>query len=274
MLISKMSWDEIERINFEKSVLFLPIAPLEEHGTHLPIGVDCFLAEKTCELSAERLKRISNLKPYIFPLIPLGVAEPTLDFPGTISFSEIIFTDLVKNILINVSRWGFKYCVIAATHMDHLHLACIHAAIYLVEQVSSIQVVEPGANWVFGKHDEKPTPNNQEFMDLIPDVHAGRWETSLMMNLYPELVKTDLLSGLPPRDMREIRLPGTWRENGAIEGYMGTPSHASLEFGKNELWHLEMNADIAVELINGKKPELPKFIEEKVQKIIEKMKEY
>ena len=33
--MEELSWKKIEELNKEKTIFFLPISPLEEHGTHL-----------------------------------------------------------------------------------------------------------------------------------------------------------------------------------------------------------------------------------------------
>jgi hypothetical protein len=38
MYITKLTWKEIEQIPFHKSILFIPIAPIEEHG-HIYLSV-------------------------------------------------------------------------------------------------------------------------------------------------------------------------------------------------------------------------------------------
>ena len=38
--LDEMSWLEVENLNKEKTIIFLPIGPVEEHGPHLPLGTD------------------------------------------------------------------------------------------------------------------------------------------------------------------------------------------------------------------------------------------
>ncbi|NJD01707.1 MAG: creatininase family protein [Ruminiclostridium sp.] len=271
MHLNKMTWQEIDNIDFNNSVVFFPISPLEEHSYHLPIGTDCFLAEKACEMSAKKLKEISDIHPFIFPVIPLGIAKPTSDFPGTISMPDNINTLMIKTILLHISNWGFKYCVVISTHLDLAHIVSIHAAIKIVQKEADIKVAEPTANWVFGAKPEEPTATFGEIEKEYPDIHAGKWETSLMLHLYPELVRNNFLQNLPHRKIENIDCNKTWRAQGIIEGHMGIPSLATSEIGKSELWHLEACAEVAIELLNGNSSTLPDFIEEKVNEVIQNL---
>jgi creatinine amidohydrolase len=266
-----MTWQEIEHIDFEKSVVFLPLSPLEEHSHHLPIGTDCFLAEKACELSANKLLEISEYQPLIFPMIPLGIAEPTRDFVGTISLPESLYTRIVENILVHLSTWGFQYCVIVTTHLDVPHLVSLHAAIRLVQHTTDLKVAEPAAQWMFGTRTNTDESPLSAIDTEYPDMHAGRWETSLMMYLYPDMVNNDVREHLPHRKISQIDWRQTWRQQGAVGGHLGTPSLATADIGKHEVWHLEACADVAVDLIKGKTSPLPQFIDEKVTDLLQRI---
>ncbi|MBM7867430.1 creatininase family protein [Heliobacterium gestii] len=244
MEIITMSWPSLGSIDPEKSLLFLPIVPLEEHGPHLPIGVDCHCAVEGCRRSAVKLEGQSSLRPYVFPLIPLGVARETADFPGTLSLTEQVFFPLVVELLSSVSRWGFRYAVVVSPHGSPAHLAAIHAAIAAVEKNHPLRVAEPFAHWFFHlPHD--PAPN------AIPDIHAGRVETSLMLALHPEQVDREAARQLSPVAIDNLHSSGTWREKGASGGYLGNPAAASAEEGQRLLPGLEIWADAAMDLLKG-----------------------
>ena len=38
--LSLLTWKEIKEINKEKSIVFVVMAPIEEHGWHLPLATD------------------------------------------------------------------------------------------------------------------------------------------------------------------------------------------------------------------------------------------
>ncbi|MZP30484.1 creatininase family protein [Heliobacterium undosum] len=254
MEIITMSWPSLDSIVPEKSLLFLPIAPLEEHGPHLPIGVDCQCALEGCRRSAAKLEGQSNLRPYLFPLVPLGVARETGDFPGTVSLSEKRFFSLVYELLALSSRWGFRYAVVVSPHGSPIHLAAIHAAITQVEKDYPIKIAEPFAHWFFSLP-RNPAPG------AIPDIHGGRIETSIMLALHPEQVDRELAKRLPPVEIDDLRYPGTWREKGAAEGYLGSPAEASVEEGQRLLSSLDIWADAAIDLLQGVKWPPPPLIQ-------------
>jgi creatinine amidohydrolase len=71
------------------------------------------------------------------------------------------------------------------------------------------------------------------------DVHAGEWETALILLRAPELVDRRVLGTLPPnwgtRNISERRAAGarTFPELGAPEAYCGDPRRATSKTAEN-----------------------------------------
>jgi hypothetical protein len=40
----ELNWKELDALDREKTIFFLPISPMEEHGPHLSLGTDLFSA--------------------------------------------------------------------------------------------------------------------------------------------------------------------------------------------------------------------------------------
>jgi creatinine amidohydrolase len=53
--LEEMSSPAIDALDRERTVALLTVSPLEEHGPHLPVGVDAFAARHFAETIAERL---------------------------------------------------------------------------------------------------------------------------------------------------------------------------------------------------------------------------
>ena len=62
---------------------------------------------------------------------------------------------------MNIAGWGFRYCVIVATHGDTGHIASINAAIRLCENKTNMKISEPSGTLLFKKlFDENEKINN------------------------------------------------------------------------------------------------------------------
>ena len=82
--LDEMSWVEVENLNKDKSIIFIPIGPVEEHGPHLPLGTDFFAARDIAELAAHYVTQQDNtLHTVVAPVIPVGCSQTAADFPGS-----------------------------------------------------------------------------------------------------------------------------------------------------------------------------------------------
>ena len=43
--LEELNWKEIEELEKDKAIFFLPISPLEEHGPYLPVGTDLLMSQ-------------------------------------------------------------------------------------------------------------------------------------------------------------------------------------------------------------------------------------
>ena len=259
----ELNWKQIEKLDKEKTILYLPISPLEEHGPHLPVGTD-FLT--IIDSTNEAIKILANKKPdfnfIVLPAIPIGYCKFNDDFPGSISVSGKIVRDVVYSFGYSLASHGFKYLVICTYHMAIPHLRGIYSAMKKLESKFDIMSIEPWSPYFYNNEIEKNEPKLG--FDTSKEVHAGFRETSLMKYQYPYLVDEsykDLQSIY--RDMNSPRVLGKkFKELGLKDGYVGSPARADADYGR---WFFSETVNVIVnstlDMIKGKKPqELPKFI--------------
>ena len=82
---AEMTWPDFQRADMSKVIAVLPVAAIEQHGPHLPVGVDAFINEGYVERAAARIP--ANLPALFLPLQPIGVSGEHSDFPGTLTLS-------------------------------------------------------------------------------------------------------------------------------------------------------------------------------------------
>ena len=111
-----MSWVEVENLNKDRVVIFVPIGPVEEHGPHLPLGTDFFAARDIAELAAHYVtQQDDTVQTVVAPVIPVGCCQIAADFPGTISVRGITLVRLVVDICTSLVRHGFRFMVIVTS---------------------------------------------------------------------------------------------------------------------------------------------------------------
>ncbi len=261
--LEELSWKNIEKLDREKTIFFIPISPLEEHGPHLPVGTDYLTAKDTAKSAAEILvKKKPGFTYVLFPAIPIGYSKMTSCFPGTISTRVKAIRNIVYDVCSSLARYGFQYFVICTFHMDIGHLKGIYTGIDRLKRKFDVKIVEPMGPYFFNDEVEKNEPK-MEF-DTKKEKHGGFRETSLMKYQYPYLVDEsykELQSVY--RDLYSPRYLGkTFEDIGIKDGYIGSPARADSDYGR---WYFHDVVGIYVkavnDLIEGKElPTLPRQV--------------
>jgi creatinine amidohydrolase len=266
----ELSWKKISELECDKTVFFLPISPMEEHGPHLPVGTDFLIIS---DATKEAIKIINSKKKdytcVLMPSVPIGFCKFNTDFPGSINVSSKTVRDVVYSVGKSLGEYGFKYLVICTYHMALGHLRGIYSAINKLESKYDISIVEPWGPYFYNNMVQEREPKLG--FDTSKEVHACFRETSVMKYQYPYLVDESYknLQSIY-RDINSPKLIGKkFKELGFSEGYIGSPARADADYGR---WFfsetVNMIASATLDLVSGKKKgELPKNI----QKIMKAM---
>src|SRR5262249_60727410 len=96
--LAEIPLPEVERVaRSGRGLVILPVGVVEEHGAHLPLGLDSFAAEVYAEAAAPHLEE-KGYEIVIAPTISYGVARAAIDFPGTLSLEPETLRSLVVDI--------------------------------------------------------------------------------------------------------------------------------------------------------------------------------
>jgi creatinine amidohydrolase len=117
-LYADLTWPEINEAAKAKKVLLLPIGSTEQHGHHLPLDTDNYLATS---VSVEAAKRDPE-NMLVMPNIPYGYNEHAMDFPGTIHVHYDHFIEYCLDVCKSVAYYGFERIVLVDGHGSNEHL--------------------------------------------------------------------------------------------------------------------------------------------------------
>ena len=84
--LSLLTWKEVKEIDKRKSIVFVVIAPIEEHGTHLPLATDIIEGEYWSKGAMKELEQRLGVECYYLPSFPIASASVN-EFYGSIHFS-------------------------------------------------------------------------------------------------------------------------------------------------------------------------------------------
>ena len=235
----KLTWPEIDALERKKTLVFLALSPIEEHGPHLPVGVDFFNASFFARRSAENLtKERPDLNVLLYPTLPIGAN--TFRFVGSVWIKIGTLKRMLLEIARSLSRFGFDKIALFSAHGGPFHLLTLEESCFLARRKYGVQMILPGsaATVKFLRGDylgeiEQTLGrklDEEERNAFKHDFHAGWWETSMMLLNFPQLVKPDYKKLDPVlvnfRDLRTDAIP----KLGKGEGYMGSPARATEEF--------------------------------------------
>ncbi|HWE80536.1 MAG TPA: creatininase [Gaiellaceae bacterium] len=229
LLLEEMTWPEVRDAAAAGLPVVLPVGATEQHGPHLPLNTDCLIP---VGIAREVAKRVSLV---IAPPIRFGAKSRPLSgggesFPGTISLSGHTMIDTLHDVLSALARSGFERLCLQNWHFENSG--------YLWEAADLTAREHPGIRIVVL---DKPLPEftPAQLVELFPAgfpgwsyEHAASMETSLMLALHPELVRTDRIA-----DDAAERKP-TWEvvppppEIIAQSGVLWRPSEGTAEIGR------------------------------------------
>lgn len=169
---------EYKGIDPEKVIAILPTAAIEQHGPHLPVGVDTMIAEGM--LGELRAACPDDLDIRILPVQAVGKSNEHLHAPGTLTYTAETALRAWKEIGLSVARAGVRKIVIVNSHGGNLDLISILARELRVD-AGMLAVKCQWGN--FGAPEGLYSQREVSF-----GIHGGDRETSLMLHFRPETV--------------------------------------------------------------------------------------
>jgi len=238
--LAKIPFPEVAHVaRSGKALVMLPVGVVEEHGAHLPLGLDSFAAEVYAASAAPHFEE-KGYEVLIAPTISYGVARAAIDFPGTLSLEPETLRSMVVEIGRSLARHGLKRLVILNGHRDLHHMKALDEAKKILVEENSAEVICVG----FASDPEMTAACyragvRQFYNSPRPDRegHGGESETSVALHSFPELVKQNILKTLDPNfDYDVDAFRNETKDYGSISGgrgYFGSPQAAMAETGKN-----------------------------------------
>ena len=111
---AEMSWRDFAAADMANVVAVLPVAAIEQHGPHLPVGVDTFINEGYLARAIARVP--SDLPALFLPLQAIGKSNEHVEFPGTLTFSLETVTRAWTEIGDSVARTGCRKLIFMNSH--------------------------------------------------------------------------------------------------------------------------------------------------------------
>ena len=182
----RLDWAEYRTTEYDgidpaRVIAILPTAAVEQHGPHLPVGVDSYIMAGM--LDALRRTCPADLDLRILPIQSIGKSNEHLHAPGTLTLSAETALKVWTEIGLSVARAGVRKIVIVNSHGGNLDLVSILARELRVRA----GMLAVRSQWMsFGLPDGIGDARERDF-----GIHGGEIETALMLHFRPDLVRME-----------------------------------------------------------------------------------
>ncbi len=235
------SWQDLATTDFggldpESTLALLPVAAIEQHGPHLPLGTDQVINRGIVDAAKTHLA--PGVRVLALPELAVGDSLEHSAFPGTLSLRPELLLEQWTELGRAVARAGLRKLMILNSHGGQVGLVDQAALRLRVEQ----RMLVVRANYfAFG------TPAGLFARDELADgLHGGELETSMMLHLRPDLVRREALRDFAAPTAARGGLLGPERPVGFAwmtqdlnpAGAVGNAARADAQRGSELLAHL------------------------------------
>ncbi|HVT11691.1 MAG TPA: creatininase family protein [Fimbriimonadaceae bacterium] len=189
MILRNLTWMEVDALTREVVVL-IPTGSCEQHGPHLPLFTDSILATAAAEAVEQRLPK----KVLLTPTLWLGASGRHLAMAGTLSGSFSAYMEALKSVVESLQPHGFHKFYALNGHGGNTEPNGIALREMKAKYPNATFGHAGYFSFIGGEIENVMTGPYRDIR------HACEAETSLMMYVAPDLVRTDLLrdDGLTP----------------------------------------------------------------------------
>lgn len=221
------SWD----FHFEDVIGVLNVASCEQHSRYLPVGTDGLIGYALTREAAKLCKS----KALLFPQQTVGYSPHHRAFKGYLTISQDTMFRYYYEICKSAFDQGLGRLIIVNSHGGNQ--SCMQT---VVNELGACG----GYSCILVRYWDLIAETIAETRNSGPGGmgHAGEFEASLMMYLYPEMVNTKHIMDCPPAEGDRYHSPDMFAHNRVYqykpfdayssEGNVGQPQFASREKGE------------------------------------------
>jgi creatinine amidohydrolase/Fe(II)-dependent formamide hydrolase-like protein len=180
--LEELHWPEVKQAlqNGYDTVVFA-VGATEQHGPHLPLACDTLIGEALSLAVAERLGHT-----LVAPTVRVGCSEHHMAFPGTMSIDSETLGAVLAGYTRTLASHGFHRILLIPSHGGNFKT--------VAETVARLRTQMPNNEIItFADLQQILALSNKISISYgvsaaASGMHAGEFETSLLLSLHPELI--------------------------------------------------------------------------------------
>ena len=212
--LKELTPGEIAAVVAEDPRLIIPVGTCEQHGPHLPLGVDTFIVER---LADDLSREFGVLRA---PTFEYGVnVETEQGFPGNGSLRRKTLHRALNDLLDSWESTGIREFILLTAHGHDPHQEALATVVTTMARVRVIDIF------------------TIDLSDLLEGqrepMHGDEVDTSLMLHLCPDMVRMELAQDymMSREELRRYRR-GWLRVPRGSPGSIGRPTLATAAKGQ------------------------------------------
>jgi creatinine amidohydrolase len=171
-LLERMTWPEVDRaLAAGVDAVLLPFGSIEQHGHHMPLDTDCFIARALAVRAAEHADT-QGVRLLVAPTVNVTLSWYHMEYPGSMRLGTETFLAVFRDVCDSLFHHGVDTVVIVNGHGGNV--AALTVAINQYFEKTGRRM--PVANWLDLGSDVIAEIDT-------PTIHAEEAETSLAMAL-------------------------------------------------------------------------------------------
>lgn len=190
--LSRFWLHELTRPAFEEwlenepaPVIIIGIGSVEQHGPHLPLGMDSLAVRATIEDVAKQTNSVC-----FHPCWP-GYSPHHMGFSGTVTFSESTLTGVLMDTIDSLAVHGVKRFLLVNSHGGNASIMAL--VVQMAKRLSNVMISAPT-----GPGGTELAKKRSYRQAKYWDVHSGPTETSYALLHFPDLVEMKRLEDWKP----------------------------------------------------------------------------
>ncbi|MDR2674225.1 MAG: creatininase family protein [Opitutaceae bacterium] len=211
-----------------RALVIVPVGAVEQHGRHLPVGVDAILGQAWLNHALPRLPAAAAARVFVAPPLTFGKSNEHAGFPGTVSLTAGTLRRLLLALAAHLRGLGFRHLAVLNTHGGNSPVV-----VYTLREIQTALGLRAGML-------APPRAAELSAQEAANGFHAGEWETALMLACAGRLVRMGLAVREHPARVDD---PGELRPGGApavfawltrelsVSGVMGDATAATVKKG-------------------------------------------
>lgn len=174
-----MTWPEVQQLRTRTDMVIIPIAAMEQHSLHLPIGTDYLNGLGRAKLIAQKTPVL------VAPILLPGNSPYHMEFAGTITLSSQTIQQVYFEAAQSLIKHGFKRFLLLNSHGGN-QIITRYIADRINQETEGIAVELGDAAAPFLSR-TAPASNQTRVFDR----HGGVGETSTSLYMMPNLVNLE-----------------------------------------------------------------------------------